>query len=196
MNPMRNRRIAKYPSSVHYGMPQMPKSLSRSTRVRWKLTSPSSTGDIALTPAWLQWLRHTRSSPPTIEEQHAELQRQANVKQLAAQADQRWREQESFLDSPAQYGQPTPLMEPRDRGGHVPQTEPDANQGVRNMAAFPDEVAGKARGEDVDKGRFKGETREEPREDQSSPWDRYKQQKGPSEGWQPENWTPGKVEPR
>lgn len=164
--------------------------------LRLQATDSKLVGDVALTPAWLQWLRHTRPLPPTIDEQHADLQRQAHVKQLAAQADQRWREQESFLDSPKQYGQSKPLMEPRDKGGYVPQTEPDSKQGVRNMAADPNEVAGKIRGEDVDKGRFKGETKEEPREGKPSPWDRYKHQKGPSEGWQPEGWSPGKVEPR
>lgn len=87
-------------------------------------------------------------------------------------------------------------MEPRDKGGYVPQTEQDSHQGVRNMAADPREVAGKIRGEDVDKGRFKGETKEEPRDGKPSPWEQYKQQKGPSEGWQPDAWKPGKVERR
>lgn len=51
---------------------------------------------------WHQWLRHARQQGPSIEEQKFELQRQAALKQLAAEADQRWRSQPSYLDHPIQ----------------------------------------------------------------------------------------------
>ena len=45
---------------------------------------------VAVSPAWHQWLRHTRAEPPTLEEQRADVERQARIKVLAAEADARW----------------------------------------------------------------------------------------------------------
>lgn len=45
---------------------------------------------VTVPPAWHQWLRHTRASPPTLDEQRAEVARQARIKLLAAEADARW----------------------------------------------------------------------------------------------------------
>lgn len=43
-------------------------------------------------PPWLQWLRRTRSEPPSVHELMAEMVRQNNVKELAQKADQKWRD--------------------------------------------------------------------------------------------------------
>lgn len=156
----RPRRIVQFPSTIH-------------------------PGDVALTPAWLQWLRYTREEGPSLLEQESEKRRQVEMRQLAALADQRWAEKESVLDDPRKTGQTGPLMLPRDNAGYgMGQTESEDKEGVRNMAATAEEVQGKTEGKGsaVDKGRFKGETREK------DPWSKT----GPSEGWQPQAWTPGR----
>ena len=61
----------------------------------------------------MQWLRHTRFEPPTIQEQQQELQRQANIKLLAARADARWAAKPSALDAPDKQ-QPIQMLESRD----------------------------------------------------------------------------------
>ncbi|KAK0637754.1 NADH-ubiquinone oxidoreductase assembly factor N7BML [Lasiodiplodia hormozganensis] len=153
----RFRRIVKYSRRTHYG-------------------------DIKLTPQWIQWLRHTRSDPPTIAEQQLDEIRQAQLKQLAAAADARWAAKPSALDPPPQP-EPTPQLQSRDPAANAPQTEPEEREGVRNVAAAPNQV--KARMEDqenVDKGRSKGEKK---KEKTPSPWDEAKSQE-----WQPAPWTP------
>lgn len=160
MSPLRPRRIVHYPRSTHYG-------------------------DIALTPAWLQWLRKTRPDPPSIPEQQLDLQRQSSLKQLAAQADQRWREQESFLDKPQDTGQPQPLMQPRDKGayngGESKPRAPGSSDASLNAANTPEEVEQKTRG--TQKGRYT-----------EDPWKKHA--RGSGEEWQPDSWAPGKLESR
>ncbi|KAL1838362.1 hypothetical protein VTJ49DRAFT_2771 [Mycothermus thermophilus] len=62
---LRWRRIVRYPRGTHHDA-------------------------VAVPPAWHQWLRHTRPDPPSLEEQRAEVARQARIKLLAAEADRRW----------------------------------------------------------------------------------------------------------
>lgn len=118
------------------------------------------------------------------------MQRQEHMKMLAARADQRWREQESFLDKPSDLGQPQPLLKPRgDQGdGYATgQSEDDSVEGVRSAVGDQSEVQGKFEGKDVDKERFKGDTRETPRD--QNPWKKAIQ-RSPGEAWQPEQWKP------
>lgn len=130
---------------------------------------------------WIQWLRHTRSDPPTIAEQQLDEIRQAQLKQLAAAADARWAAKPSALDPPPQP-EPAPQLQPRDPAANAPQTEPEEREGVRNVAGAPNEVkASMEEQEKVDKGRFKGEKKEKT----PSPWDEAKSQE-----WQPAPWTP------
>ena len=49
---------------------------------------------------WHQWLRRTRSSPPSIQEQQADVTRQIQLKQRAQLADERWAAKPSVLDKP------------------------------------------------------------------------------------------------
>lgn len=113
------------------------------------------------------------------------------MKILAAQADQRWREKESFLDKPSDLGQAQPLLRSKgDQGdGYARgQSESEEKEGVRSMVGDQREVQGKIQGKDVNKGRFSGETREKTLPEDHS-WKQYNQC-GPSDGWQPESWTP------
>ncbi|KKY14378.1 putative nadh:ubiquinone oxidoreductase subunit [Diplodia seriata] len=100
---------------------------------------------------------------------------------LTPAADARWAAKPSALDPPPQP-QPAPQLEPRDPGAHASQTEPEERQGVRNVAGAPDEVKASTKGQEgVDKGRFKGETKEKT----PAPWEEAKSQE-----WQPAPWTP------
>lgn len=169
----RPRRLAKYPRSTEYA-------------------------DVNHTPMWMQWLRHTRPLPPTIEEQRMELSRQAGMKQLAAKADQRWKSIPSFLDKPQEMAQAQPLLQPRDNAGYGRgQTESEGHEGVMNAAKSEQEHIDALQGKDVDKGRFKGETREQdPREADPLKLQQRGRSSGPSDGWQPEAWSPGKSQRR
>ena len=142
-----------------------------------------------LTAQWHQWLRHTRYEPPSIPEQQYEVSRQAAMKGLAARADERWKSIPSFLDPPERQ-QPQPAIGVKDPGGHAPQTEPEAKQGVASGVEDQGKVDAVVKeGKDVDEGRFKGATRER----QPAPWDQPKKGGAPGENWQPESWSPGVV---
>ena len=47
---------------------------------------------------WTQWLRHNRAAP-TIAELHADIARQAQLKQLVAAADGRWNSKPSLVNA-------------------------------------------------------------------------------------------------
>ncbi|KAK1808738.1 hypothetical protein LTR12_016903 [Friedmanniomyces endolithicus] len=163
------RRIVRYSSKVHYS-------------------------DVKVTPQWHQWLRHTRAEAPSIQEQQYDVSRQAMMKQLASRVDDRWKSVPSYLDAPSAQ-QAQPALQPRDPAGYVQQTEPENKQGV--MSAVEDavkvqEVAVEGKdGKEVDEGRFKGSTREKPRERGPAPWDQQQAKGTPGENWQPAAWTPG-----
>ena len=108
---------------------------------------------LAHTAQWHQWLRHTRFEAPTIQEQHYEVARQAQMRQLAADADARWNSVPSFLDGPNKQ-QPPPAVALNDPAGymHNNQTEPTENEGVRS--AVGDQLAEGLR---VHKGMSKAE---------------------------------------
>lgn len=169
----RPRRLAKYPRATEYA-------------------------DVNHTPMWMQWLRHTRPLPPTIDEQKMELSRQAGMKQLAARADERWKSIPSFLDKPRDTEQAQPLLQPRDNAGYGRgQTESEQHQGVMNAAKTEQEHVDVLQGKDVDKGRFKGETREpSPRDADPLKLKQRTKSTGASEGWQPAAWSPGKAQRR
>jgi NADH dehydrogenase [ubiquinone] 1 alpha subcomplex assembly factor 2 len=164
----RTRRIAQYPRATQYA-------------------------DVNHTPQFMQWLRHTREHPPTIEEQRAELSRQRGLVQLVARADARWKSVPSFLDKPKDTGQAQPLLQPRDNAGYGKgMTEGEEHQGVANAAKTEEEHIASLKGEDVDKGRFKGPTREVEPTRTTDPF-KAAQRGNAGEGWQPAAWTPGKT---
>jgi len=182
----RMRRIVQYPSSTHYS-------------------------EIKISPQWHQWLRHTRSNPPSLTEQSQDVIRQQNLKVLAAEADARWAAKPSLLDSPGQArGQPLPAMEVNDPGGYATSTEPENRIGVRSaIGGAPEDVVqrtgipvedegkeGHKRKMQVPDGirhRFNEKVRQEKssktggKKEKEDPW---KQSRGgPSEDWQPEPWS-------
>jgi hypothetical protein len=61
------------------------------------------------------------------------------MKELAEQADERWRSQESFLDAPRTQ-QPAPAIGTKDPGGYVPMTEPESKQGVASAVEEQEKV--------------------------------------------------------
>ncbi|KAF1937383.1 hypothetical protein EJ02DRAFT_56358 [Clathrospora elynae] len=99
LHALRNRRIAQYSRSTHFG-------------------------DVQVSPSWMQWLRHTRFEPPSVAEQQQDLLRQERMKTLAAQADARWALKPSALDAPDKQ-QPVQMLQSRDPESGVTQTTAD-----------------------------------------------------------------------
>jgi NADH dehydrogenase [ubiquinone] 1 alpha subcomplex assembly factor 2 len=62
--------------------------------------SLSSLSDVQLSPQWHQWLRHTRHDAPTLQEQSADVQRQAQLKINAQLADERWAAKAKYIEKP------------------------------------------------------------------------------------------------
>lgn len=116
------------------------------------------------------------------------------MKELAAEADERWNSKESFLDAP-QRQQPAPAIGVKDPGGYVPMTEPEDKQGVASAVEEQEKVDRAIEGEKVDEGRFRGETSERPRDKKNkkeeAPWASQLPKGSPGESWQPGSWTPG-----
>ncbi|KAI0841472.1 hypothetical protein F5Y06DRAFT_293173 [Hypoxylon sp. FL0890] len=134
----RFRRIVKYPRSTHYS-------------------------DVKVPPQWHQWLRYQRSTPPTLDEQAADVARQERIKQLAAEADARWEAKPSLIDVPGrERGQPVP---PLNTGRTQPQERAARESPTSNELG---EVT----------------TRKD------DPWKRAARSSAPGETWQPEAWSP------
>ncbi|KAF2096558.1 hypothetical protein NA57DRAFT_67259 [Rhizodiscina lignyota] len=140
--------------------------IRRIARFRWK----THHGDVELPPQWIQWLRHTRADPPSINEQKLDQVRQIQLKQLAAEADRRWAEKPSFLDPPSKQqpsiGISSDIAEPQDAQGTTPRQD-----GPKGKTAEQEKAAERAR-------------REEERE-------RWRRETGqPAPETQPEGWSP------
>lgn len=121
------------------------------------------------------------------------------MRQLAARADQRWREQESYLDKPEDTGQTQPLMQPLDKGGYDGGASkpgaPGANDPSLNATNTAEEVEAKM--QDAQQQQTRASLQERLKKEQvkgENPWKKF--EKGPSETWQPEAWTPGKAQQR
>jgi NADH dehydrogenase [ubiquinone] 1 alpha subcomplex assembly factor 2 len=114
------------------------------------------------------------------------------MKELAAEADERWNSKESFLDAP-QRQQPAPAIGVKDPGGYIPMTEPENKQGVASGVEEQEKVGPAMEGEKVDEGRFRGEGSERSRDkkDGEAPWASQLPKGSPGESWQPASWTPG-----
>ncbi|KAI0441722.1 hypothetical protein F4803DRAFT_407897 [Xylaria telfairii] len=135
------RRLVHYPRSTHYS-------------------------EVRVTPAWHQWLRYQRAHPPTMEEQMAELQRQARIKVLAAEADARWEAKDSLLEMPSR--KTTKTTGGIAQGGVKGGGEGDARGGEREDTQKPD----------------------------PDPWKQAAQRGAPGETWQPEAWAPAPAKKR
>ncbi|EXJ56412.1 hypothetical protein A1O7_06755 [Cladophialophora yegresii CBS 114405] len=60
----------------------------------------SSLSDVQISPQWHQWLRYTRYDAPTMQEQAADVQRQAQLKIGARLADERWAARAKYIEKP------------------------------------------------------------------------------------------------
>lgn len=125
-----------------------------------------------MTPAWHQWLRYQREFPPSMQEQVAELQRQARIKVLAAEADARWEAKPSLLDMP------TTTTASGD--GQVRDQELGRD---REALEKPQEAQGEGEGRPPEQTTSQTGTRS------PDPWKRA-ERGAPGETWQPEAWTP------
>ena len=123
---------------------------------------------------WHQWLRHTRISPPSIQEQQADVIRQIQLKQRAQLADERWAAKPSVLDKPRRGNQELAIGDGEIEGTVGKRWE----EGQRTGA-----------GETKEKDRSEGEKRERRG---GNPW-QQKDRGVPGQGWQPEAWIPGSV---
>jgi NADH dehydrogenase [ubiquinone] 1 alpha subcomplex assembly factor 2 len=183
------RRIVEYPRSLPYS----------------EVTS-------LISPAWHQWLRHTRGAPPSLTEQAQDLVRQRQIKVLAAEADARWNSKESFLDAP-RTAQVPGGTEAGARGvSAVTEGMRETGTGVR------DSTAGKIAtlAQDPERMKVQGappprvytnpglakkerqEKEERPIPKKDDPWEKAKRggPKGPGEEWQPQAWNPSGATPR
>ncbi|KAI0480150.1 hypothetical protein GGR56DRAFT_255558 [Xylariaceae sp. FL0804] len=175
------RRIVQYPRSAHLS-------------------------DVAVPPAWHQWLRHRRAAPPSLAEQRADVARRDRARALAAEADARWEAKPSLLDRPPpppsttdtkekhnkvegraeeanKHQQPAP---PLDTGRTQPQEQAAAMR--QDPAGPPPPVADGDGG-----GRGGGSKKPKAPAQAEDPW---KRASGPSERWQPEAWTPSAAKKR
>ncbi|RMZ91853.1 hypothetical protein DV736_g909, partial [Chaetothyriales sp. CBS 134916] len=68
------------------------KDALRSDRFRRRVRFHGKThfSDVQVSPLWHQWLRYVRAAPPTLQEQVADVARQAQLKHDARLADERW----------------------------------------------------------------------------------------------------------
>lgn len=142
----RMRRIVRYPSATHHG-------------------------DVAVSPAWHQWLRHVRAEPPSVAEQLADLARREQMRMLAAAADARW--------------EAKPRVDELGDGGERRRGEAGGRAAV-GAGAGPDVRV------DEEQGRQPHRPARGRREGGKEVDDPWKKAKGGSrdEGWQPKAWDP------
>jgi NADH dehydrogenase [ubiquinone] 1 alpha subcomplex assembly factor 2 len=178
-DPHRMRRIVQYPRNVHY-----------------------SDVSSQISPAWHQWLRHTRADPPSLQEQSQDLVRQEQLKILAAQADARWAAKKSYLDAPGeQRRQPVPALRLKDPGGYTEETRPDGRAvdegsgaegrlGSSVESSQAEVPQSEMQTPDGKRHPFtRGERARRTIKDKiEDPW--KKARGGPSEEWQPQAWDP------
>jgi NADH dehydrogenase [ubiquinone] 1 alpha subcomplex assembly factor 2 len=166
------RRIVQYPSSTQYS-------------------------EVKISPQWHQWLRHTRKDAPSLTEQSQDLVRQAQLKILAKQADERWAAKPSFLDKPREASQALPAMQLKDPGGYV---EKAGAETTSNLVAGVNDMP-KSMEEDIEvKAHVPNEAQEQKqlgrgiasKKEKVQSKDPWKQNRGgPSETWQPKAWDGG-----
>ncbi|KAI1127617.1 hypothetical protein F5Y10DRAFT_242300 [Nemania abortiva] len=184
-----------------------PQSAPYRRLVHYPRSTPYS--EVRVPPAWHQWLRYQRGAPPSMEEQVAELQRQARIKVLAAEADARWDTKPSLLDMPATTATAT-TTPTRVEGGRtvsgagtgrhaIPagEREHKQEQGKRPQRAEPPQETQRERGDgDIHAKQTRGSPQTEPALSNSTdPWKRA-QRGAPGETWQPTAWTPAPAKKR
>ena len=158
--------------------------------------------DIQMSPQWIQWLRQTRADAPSILEQQQDVLRQAQMRQLAAAADERWASIPSYTDSP-KLQSPRPAMDPAHQGDNQIKIDADAmgpkieqSKQVEKVVASEEGPREKANTHTVtgqpasSEGQSTRRKRDRPRGSEN-PWTKT----GGGDSWQPQSWAPG-VAPR
>jgi NADH dehydrogenase [ubiquinone] 1 alpha subcomplex assembly factor 2 len=171
------RRIAKYPRSTHHADVKLSRKCLSSVMIK----TPSN----VRTAQWIQWLRHTRHEAPSIQEQQYEVSRRAMMKQLAAEADERWKSTPRYIDGPERQQPASSLA--------INETEKPSNE-QSEVGDAPGVMDG-AIGNQEDAARTSEETVRRRRQREDDPWQRP-QTGAPSERWQPETWAPTVVQRR
>ncbi|KAL8662670.1 MAG: hypothetical protein Q9202_004535 [Teloschistes flavicans] len=139
--------------------------------------------DVHIPPQWHQWLRYTRPHPPSVQELQLDVQRQIELKKLAAAADARWASKPSVLDAPRRRNQELGVGDGEGGVGAVGRRGESVGaieEGRKNGEKLGEGV----KGEDVGDSWGEGEKGRE-----KNPWIRERP-KNPGEGWQPESWQP------
>ncbi|KAF2110725.1 hypothetical protein BDV96DRAFT_198910 [Lophiotrema nucula] len=163
---LRNRRIVKYARWTHHG-------------------------DVNVPPQWMQWLRHTRFEPPSINEQRADVFRREQMKVLAAEADARWASKPSAMDAPDKQ-QPAHMLESRDvnsgiRQANVDEDARDSTERPRTTEEV--EATPQAAAEAQESKETPVSAQGKVKTPKESPW-KQPPKGGPGEEWQPESWSP------
>ncbi|KAJ9615000.1 hypothetical protein H2200_001074 [Cladophialophora chaetospira] len=125
----------------------------------------SSLSDVQISPQWHQWLRYTRNDPPSMQEQAADIQRQAQLKIGAKLADERWAAKAKYIEKPKPAATLRLSGDPeldRIQAENDP-SQPPRSEKMMNRVASNDNLA---KGED-------------------------KTTTNPGSTWTPEAWTPG-----
>ena len=118
--------------------------------------------DVRISPQWHQWLRQTRLDPPTLQEQAAEVQRQAQLKHNARLADERWAAKARYIEKPSP--------------GPTPQLTGDAQQDIKREEQSVSQPP----------------SSEKARNAVGDPWKQARETgSNPSATWAPESWVPG-----
>ncbi|KAI0535124.1 hypothetical protein GGR58DRAFT_480233 [Xylaria digitata] len=150
-----------------------PESAPYRRLVHYPRSTPYS--EVKVPPAWHQWLRYQRREPPSMAEQVSELQRQARIKVLAAEADARWDAKPSLLDIPAKTHQTQDQRIPGDGVG-LQGGETRGEMGEESHAPTSQQASPQTKTDD-------------------DPW-KQAQRGAPGETWQPQAWTPAPAKKR
>ncbi|KAK3990248.1 NADH-ubiquinone oxidoreductase assembly factor N7BML [Cladorrhinum sp. PSN332] len=163
--------------------------------------------EIQISPAWHQWLRHTRSTPPTLSEQAADVARQERIKVLAAQADARWAAKPGYVDAPAPATAPAPAPAFAAPAGESVRKPPMVGGGMVVEAREQEREREQEQEQEQKQEEVKKDEGQVLKDQRQKAWREMKDQEGkipakndpwkqanrggPSEEWQPKAWTPG-----
>jgi NADH dehydrogenase [ubiquinone] 1 alpha subcomplex assembly factor 2 len=146
-----------------------------------------------LSAQWMQWLRHTRPDAPTLAEQQADIFRQQQMKQLAAQADARWAAKPSFLDAPDKQ-QPTQMLQSRDPTSGIRQTAVDHESQPSRIPKEVEDVKDEPEQSNDAPALKTRKLRSEPKA-RDSPWEQATKRNSGDE-WTPAAWSPAPARKR
>ncbi|KAK4143665.1 NADH-ubiquinone oxidoreductase assembly factor N7BML [Dichotomopilus funicola] len=190
--------------------PSSPPSPGTTPNIRWRriVRYPSNKphhDSVTVPPAWHQWLRHTRADPPSLDEQRAEVVRQARMKVLAAEADARWEAKPRVMEDVGgrrggSEGSVLGVREPAldTEGGELAKRRVDAGelsgtgQGQEQGVKLGDNEIVNQR-EDTWKRMQKEESNKRKSaaaEKGPDPWKQQQARGAPGETWQPKAWDP------